>query len=93
MHTKRRGTLKQLGEYLRSRGFPISDSTLQKRTMPSRADGPPVDSWFGGIRMFDFDTGEAWAQGQLRATKRPSIIAKSAHAREPRRDEKDMAVA
>jgi hypothetical protein len=65
---RRRGTLKQLGAHLRSLGFPISDSALEKRTMPSRNDGPPVYGWFGSVRIFDFDEAEAWAENRLRPT-------------------------
>lgn len=65
--TPRRGTLKQLGAYLRERGYPISDSVLEKRAMPSRGDGPPVAARFGKHRLFDFDAGEAWAERQLQS--------------------------
>jgi hypothetical protein len=48
--TKRRGTLKQLGQYLRDRGFPITDGALAKRTMPSRKRRAPVAGKCGGLR-------------------------------------------
>jgi hypothetical protein len=67
--SKRLATLKQLGAHLRDNcNIPVSDSELQKRTMPSRNDGPAVECWFGRVRLFDLDKAEAWARSQLRLT-------------------------
>jgi hypothetical protein len=71
---KRRGTLKQLGVFLREEcGIPISDSTLQKRTAPSCDSGPPVAYWFGKKRIFDFEEGKAWAEAELRPGSRKRV--------------------
>lgn len=63
---KTRVRRKALGEALRQRGIPISDSTLNKMCAPSRGDGPPVDGWWGPYPLYDLDAGIAWAEGRLR---------------------------
>jgi hypothetical protein len=57
----RRGTRKQLAEYLREQGIPISFQTLTMLCMPSNFQGPTPVFWFGRRPIYDFDDGLAWA--------------------------------
>jgi hypothetical protein len=61
-----RMTIDQLGDYLRSRGFPIKQSTLKEYCKPLVAKGPrPVERW-GRRLLFDPQTALEWAQARLR---------------------------
>jgi hypothetical protein len=66
---KKRCTRKQLGTKLRERGYPISDSKLNKLCAPSVGKGPPVDGWFGPRPLYDEDQGIAWAEALLRSER------------------------
>jgi hypothetical protein len=62
----KRYTRKELGAELRKRGFPISDSTINKLSAPSVGRGPPVDGWFGPFALYNLEDGVAWAEARLR---------------------------
>jgi hypothetical protein len=59
-------TRKKAAAYLRQRGFPIGDSTLDKLCMPSSADGPPVAAWWGRRPLYEPADVLAWAEAKLR---------------------------
>jgi hypothetical protein len=63
---KRHYTRKELGAELRKRGFPISDSTLNKLCAPAINRGPPVAGWFGIFALYNLEDGIAWAEARLR---------------------------
>jgi hypothetical protein len=63
---KPRLTRKQLGNRLRERGYPISDSTLNKLCAPAIGEGPPVTAWWGNRPLYDEDEGVAWAEARVR---------------------------
>jgi hypothetical protein len=67
---KPRLTRKQLGARLRERGYPISDSTLNKLAAPAIGEGPPVNAWWNRRPLYDEDEGVAWAEARLSSTRR-----------------------
>jgi hypothetical protein len=69
---EKRYTRKELGVELRKRGFPISDSTINKLSAPSVGQGPPVDGWFGPFALYNLATAISWAESRLRS-KRSSL--------------------
>jgi hypothetical protein len=73
---KRRGTRRQLGEYLTSKGYPISKSTLDKLSMPSAGGkGPPAEGVWGNRLIYDFDKGLRWAQKRFKAIASAVVVA------------------
>ena len=63
-------TRKKTGAFLRQRGFPIGDGTLDKLCMPSCADGPPVAAWWGRRPLYDPADVLAWAEKRLRPAQK-----------------------
>jgi hypothetical protein len=59
-------TRKETAAYLRQRGFPIGDSTLDKLCMPSSAQGPPIAAWWGRRPLYDPTDALAWAEARMR---------------------------
>src|SRR5436309_385702 len=62
---KRRLTRKQLGEFLRSRGFPIANSTLNRICGPKQSKGPPIAGWWNGRPLYDADVVLSWAEAKI----------------------------
>jgi hypothetical protein len=58
-------TRRQLGPLLRSHGFPISDSTVIKSTLPSRGTGPKPAGFFGRTKVWDDEVVLEWARANL----------------------------
>ncbi len=65
----KRYTRAELGAELRARGFPISNSKLNKMAAPAVNQGPPVDSWWGRRPLYDIGAGVAWAESLLRSER------------------------
>jgi hypothetical protein len=61
-----RMTRKQTAAYLRERGIPIGDSTLDKLCMPSADEGPPVAAWWGRRPLYNPKKALAWAEARMR---------------------------
>jgi hypothetical protein len=59
-------TRKQAAQFLRDRGFWISDRYLEKLACPSGGQGPRIDLWFGGRALYLPSDLIAWAQGRSR---------------------------
>jgi hypothetical protein len=59
-------TRRELVEYLNSRGFPISISTLHKLSMPSRGEGPEPAGCWGGRHLYRPDRALAWARARFK---------------------------
>ena len=59
-------TRSQLGEFLRERGYPIGDSTLDKLCAPARGEGPPIAKMWGKRPLYTERDGLAWAQSRTR---------------------------
>jgi hypothetical protein len=59
-------TRSQLGEFLRERGYPIGESTLDKLCSPARGEGPPIAKWWGKRPLYTESGGLAWAQSRAR---------------------------
>jgi hypothetical protein len=65
---KRRGTRRELAEFLTKEGYPISKSTLDKLLMPSAGGkGPPPEGEWGNKHIYDFDKGLRWARKRFKA--------------------------
>jgi hypothetical protein len=75
---KPRMTRKQLGEFLRASGYPISDSILNKLCAPSVGAGPPVDAWWGARPLYTPDAGITWAERRLRPARASDQLSASA---------------
>jgi hypothetical protein len=63
-------TRAELAEFLSSKGYPISVSTLAKLAMPSRGEGPPHAGFWGNRALYDPDKSLAWAQKRFRSNWR-----------------------
>jgi len=64
--TKALMTRRELAEFLTSRGFPISKSTLDKLSMPTRAEGPPHAGYWGCRVLYDPEQALSWARQRVR---------------------------
>ena len=71
---KPRRTRKQLGEFLRRLGYPISDSTLNKKCAPSVGQGPPIAGWWGKHALYDEDPCVDWAESIFRPANPPAAV-------------------
>jgi hypothetical protein len=59
-------TRSQLGDFLRGRGFPIGESTLDKLCAPGRGEGPPIAKYWGKRPLYTADDGLTWARSRTR---------------------------
>jgi len=57
-------TRRQLAEFLRARGYPISLSTLNKLAMAAVNAGPPVACWWGARALYNPAAALAWAEAR-----------------------------
>jgi hypothetical protein len=61
-----RMTRRQVADFLRQRGFPISPNALNKMCAPSRNEGPsPIATW-GRVHLYSPEDCLAWAESRLR---------------------------
>jgi hypothetical protein len=67
-------TRKQAREFLRARGFPISETYFSKLCLPIRNSGPPVARWFGGRPLYEAESTMAWAESRC-GDKRGTLAA------------------
>jgi hypothetical protein len=65
--SKKYYTRKELGQALRERGIPISDSKINKLSAPSVSRGPPVAAWLGPKALYELGPGIEWGEGLLRS--------------------------
>ena len=59
-------TRSQLVEFLRNAGYPVTIHALNKSCMPSRNDGPPIDSYWGKRPLYEATAALRWAEARLR---------------------------
>jgi len=64
--TPERLTRKQAAQYLRDRGFWISYRYLEKLSLPSCGQGPPIDCWWGQRALYRHGDLMAWAEARCR---------------------------
>ena len=73
-----RMTRKETAAFLRQRGFPIGNSTLNKLCMPSSGQGPLVAAWWGRRPLYDPADALAWAEARVRPAQnrvsKPGIV-------------------
>jgi hypothetical protein len=71
-------TRQELVEYLRSNGYPISFSTLNRLCAPSCGAGPPMAGTWGGRAFYDAVRALKWAHSRFgvnelrRSRRRPA---------------------
>jgi hypothetical protein len=63
-------TRRELAAFLTEHGFPISRSTLEKLSMPKRAEGPPAVGFWGNRALYDPDRALIWARKRFRTNWR-----------------------
>ena len=61
-----RMTRRQLVEYLREQGFPVTLHAMNKFCAPARGEGPPVAAFWGRIQLYEPARGLEWAEARLR---------------------------
>jgi hypothetical protein len=59
-------TRAELAEFLTARGFPISRSTLNKLSMPSRGEGPPPAGFWSNKALYEPTKALDWAKSRFR---------------------------
>jgi hypothetical protein len=70
-------TRPELVSFLRSHGFPVARSTIDKLAMPSRGrnDGPPIAGFWGNRALYRPAAALRWARSRFRARATPSNAA------------------
>jgi hypothetical protein len=63
-------TRRELAAFLTEHGFPIAKSTLDKLSMPTRAEGPPHAGFWGNRVLYDPKQALAWAKERFRTNWR-----------------------
>jgi hypothetical protein len=64
-----------LSEFLTGAGYPISCSSLQKYCSPAIAIGPPIESYWGRLPMFEPSRALDWAKRRVRPARRREPVA------------------
>jgi len=67
-------TRRQVAEFLTNEaGYPIAFTQLQKLSMPSRGEGPPIECWFNGRPLYRPSRALEWAHSRSqRRVERPA---------------------
>jgi hypothetical protein len=64
---QRKVTRRELVPIFHENGYPISFSRLNKLSMPSCGEGPPVDGWWGRLAIYDPHRALRWARERYRS--------------------------
>jgi hypothetical protein len=64
-------TKKQAAEFLSANGFPITKRQFEKLSLPSAADPPRVEAWWGDRALYTQDELLRWARARLRKSRKP----------------------
>jgi hypothetical protein len=64
---QRKVTRRELVQIFHENGFPISFSRLNKLSMPSCSEGPPIDGWWGRLAIYDPHRALKWARERYRS--------------------------
>ena len=59
-------TQKEIGPFLRERGIPMGDSTVDKLCSPAIGQGPRISAWLGRRPLRTPEDVLAWAESRLR---------------------------
>lgn len=62
-------TRRELVEYLRANGYPISLHSINRLCAPSCAEGPPIAGVWGGKGFYDPARALAWARARFGANE------------------------
>jgi hypothetical protein len=65
--TERLLTRRELAKFLTEQGYPITVSTLDKLAMPTRAEGPEPEGYWGRCLLYDPKKAIAWARKRFRS--------------------------
>jgi hypothetical protein len=63
-------TRKQLVQFLRRHGYPLSLSTCAKLCAPSRNEGPPTVGIWAKRALYDPEEALEWARSRMRSASR-----------------------
>ena len=63
-------TRQQAPLFLTDQGFPIKRRQFEKEALPSAADPPEIDGWFGGRALYTQKALLAWAERRFSKTRR-----------------------
>jgi hypothetical protein len=58
-------TQKEIGPFLRERGYPFGNSTIDKLCSPAIGEGPPVAAWLNKRPLRTPEACIAWAESRL----------------------------
>jgi hypothetical protein len=64
--TKKYLTQTEIGPFLRERGFPYGNSTINKLCSPAINQGPPIDAYLGKRPLRTPEKVIEWAEARLR---------------------------
>jgi hypothetical protein len=64
---QRKVTRRELVPIFHENGYPISFSRLNKLSMPSCGEGPPIDGWWGRLAIYDPHRALRWARDRYRS--------------------------
>jgi hypothetical protein len=73
----------EIAAFLRERGYPYGNSTIQKYCSPAINEGPPIAVWQGKRPLRTPEDVIAWAESRLRPAaeiKRATTLAEDARA-------------
>jgi hypothetical protein len=76
-------TQTEIGAFLRARGYPYGDSTIQKYCSPAINEGPRIAVWQGKRPLRTPEDVIAWAESRLRPA--PEIKRATTSAEDARR--------
>jgi hypothetical protein len=59
-------TRRQLVDYLRGHGIPVTMHAMNKYCAPARNEGPPVVAYWGRLPLYNPDQALEWAEKRLK---------------------------
>jgi hypothetical protein len=66
MNAAKHYTRKQLVDFLRGAGYPVTMHAMNKYCSPARNEGPPVIAYWGRLPLYDPADALQWAEARLR---------------------------
>jgi hypothetical protein len=66
MSAARHFTRKQMVEYLRDQGFPVTMHAMNKYCAPARNEGPQPVAYWGRLPLYEPESALKWAEARLR---------------------------
>jgi hypothetical protein len=66
MSVPKRLTRRQLVDFLRDEGFPVTLHAINKFCSPARNEGPPVAAYWGRLELYEPAAAVEWAEKRLK---------------------------